>query len=235
MPQTGFHTKRGENVTRLRVAAVFALGLHLIAGVLMAVVLRWGLETNPDVHSRMAFIVTHRAMWFVAWFSWTAAALGILYFYTSFAAAHQPSISFAVLLSIAAIGPDLAAQAIEIGVLPSLAYRALQTDSAPELFLQLHRIAVLLSGYLANGLYSLTALMLTLSTRDKYPDIVSLLGMIVGISGLALSAAALADSAAGMFWCNVVLVPAILLWLAGIAVFSANREGTTKTQRHKAP
>lgn len=207
-------------MSRLRRAAVLALCLHLIAGVLMVLVLRWGLETNPDFQNRMSFIVAHQPLWFIAWFSWTASALGILYFYTAFAAAHQQSMPFAVFLTIAAVGPDLAAQVIEIGILPSLASSVLQRASAPESFLQMHRVAVLLSGYLANGLYSLTALMLTWSARYKYPRIVSLAGMLVGISGLVLSAAALANSVTGMFWCNVVLVPAILVWLAGVAVCS---------------
>jgi hypothetical protein len=206
-------------VTRLRRAALFALALHLIAGVLMALVLRQGLETNPDLHDRMTFIVSHRVIWSFAWFSWTASALAILYFYISFAAVPERSkMPFAVMLTIAAIGPDLAAQTIEIGMLPPLADRLLQTNAVPDLFLQMHRIAVLLSGYLANGLYSLTALMLTWSARHNYPRVVSFLGTLVGISGLALSAAALANSEEGMFWCNVVLVPAILLWLTGCAI-----------------
>jgi hypothetical protein len=207
-------------MSRLRRAALLALVLHLIAGVLMALVLRWGLETNPDFHSRLYFIVIHRTMWFVAWFSWTASALGILYFYMAFAAAHQQSIPFAVFLTIAAVAPDLSAQTIEIGILPSLASAVLQTGTTPEVFLLMHRVAVLLSGYLANGLYSLTALMLTWSARHKYPGTVSLAGTLVGISGLVLSVATLADSATGMFWCNVVLVPAILLWLTGVAIYS---------------
>lgn len=128
------------------------------------------------------------------------------------------SMRFAVLLTVAAIGPDLAAQAIEIGVLPSLAYRAFSTNAAPELFLTLHRVAVMLSGYLANGLYSLTALILAWSTRRVYPAWVWTLGVATGIVGFMLSAAVLMDSAAGMFWTNVLLVPAILLWLAGVAI-----------------
>jgi hypothetical protein len=35
------------------------------------------------------------------------------------------------------------------------------------------------------------------------------------VFGISLSLAALADSAAGMFWTNVVLLPSILVWLAG--------------------
>jgi hypothetical protein len=220
MPQTGIQTIYGDDVSRLRRAAVLALGLHLIAGILMALVLRWGLETNPHFYSRLNFIATHRTLWSIAWFSWTASALGILYFYMAFTAAHPQSMPFALFLTIAAIGPDLSAQAIEIGILPSLASAILQTGTTPERFLQMHRVAVLLSGYLANGLYSATALMLTWSARYKYPRTVSLAGMLVGVSGLALSAAALVDSAGGMFWCNVVLVPAILVWLAGVAICS---------------
>ena len=45
-----------------------------------------------------------------------------------------------------------------------------------------------------------------------------LAGLAVGCFGLMLSAAALMDSANGMFWSNVLLVPSILFWLAGVAL-----------------
>ena len=112
-------------------------------------------------------------------------------------------------LTVAALGPDLAAQAIEIGVLP---------NAAPDLFLALHRVAVMLSGYVANGLYSVTALILVWGARHAYPAWVSIIGLAVGVFGIALSVAALLDSVDGMFWTNVFLVPAILLWLLAIAM-----------------
>ena len=104
----------------------------------MALLLRRGLETNPDFQDRLAFLVNHRVLWGFGWFTWTAAALAILYFYIAFASAHQaadPSniwLRFAVILTAAAIGPDLAAQTIEIGVLPGIAYRVLK-DREPAL------------------------------------------------------------------------------------------------------
>jgi hypothetical protein len=182
----------------------------------MAFILRCGLETNPVLHDRLAYLVNNRALWTFAWLTWTAAAFAILNFYIALAESHAASMGFAVLLTVAAIGPDLAAQAIEIGVLPPLAYRALTTNAEPDLFLTLHRVAVMLSGYLANGLYSATALILTWSTRRAFPAWVWVAGLATGAAGLLLSAAALADSTPGMFWANVLLVPALLLWLAGV-------------------
>jgi len=183
----------------------------------MAFVLRRGLETTPELRERFSFLIDHRTLWTLGWLSWTLAALAILYFYFTFANVHFRSSRFAVLLTIAALGPDLSAQAIEIGVLPPLAARAFSSDAASELFLTLHRAAVMLSGFVANGLYSTTALILTWGARGAYPSWVSIIG-------IALSVAALLDSAAGMFWTNVFLVPAILLWLAAVAIVPARRK-----------
>jgi len=209
-------------LNRLRLAAIVAFCLHLVAGLAMMVVLRHGLETNPDLRGRLTFLATHRTLWSFAWLTWTAAALSILYFYMTFAETHDTAgssrvpLRLAVLLTTAALAPDLAAQAIEIGVLPPLAFHALSSMDRLDLFLVLHRTAVMLSGYLANGLYSLSALFLAWSTRPQYSAWVWLSGLAAGFSGFLLSAAALMDSTAGMFWSNVVLVPSILLWLAGV-------------------
>jgi len=208
MLEARFPTRCGRTVLRpLRRAAAIAFCAHLVAGLSMAFVLRHGLETTPDLQDRLAFLTNHRVLWTFGWLSWTIAALAILYFYVAFAATHHLKSHFAVFLTVSALGPDLAAQAIEIGVLP---------NAVPELFLTLHRIAVLLSGFVANGLYSGTALILVWAARRAYPPWVSIIGLVVGVSGITLSAAALLDSVAGMFWTNVVLVPSILLWLGAV-------------------
>ena len=212
-------------MTTLRRAAVIAFCIHLIAGLSMLFVLRQGLETISELRDRFAFLIHHRTLWTLGWFSWTLAALAILYFYFIFADVHFGSWrSFALLLTVAALGPDLSAQAIEIGVLPSLASRAFNSNATPELFLTMHRVAVMLSGFLANGLYSTTALILTWGARGAYPPWVSIIGIAVGIFGIALSVAALLDSVAGMFWANLFLLPAILLWLAAVAIVSHSTE-----------
>jgi hypothetical protein len=183
----------------LQRAAWIAFIAHLIAGFAMAVVLRRGLETTPDLHERMAFIVNHRAWWTMSWLTWGAAAIAIFYFYMTFAEAHKLPSRFAVWLTVAAIGADLAGQSIEIGVLPTLVM--------PDLFVIAHRIAVMLSGFVANTLYSATALLLTLGARSRYPTWISVIGVSVGLSGFALSIAVLMDSASAMFWTSVFSGP----------------------------
>lgn len=205
-------------MTRLRRAAIAAFCAHLIAGIAMVLVLTHGLETTPDLQERLAFLVNHRTLWTLGWLTWSAAAFAILYFYVVFAEIHQPRSQFAVLLTVIALAPDLSAQAIEIGVLPGLAAQAFSKNAAPELFLTLHRVAVMLSGFVANTLYSLTAVLLTWAARHAYPSWVTGVGIAVGVFGLALSLSALLESTTGMFWTNVFLVPAILLWLAAVSL-----------------
>jgi len=43
-------------------------------------------------------------------------------------------------------------------------------------------------------------------------------GVAVALFGLMLSGAALLDSVSGMFWTNALLIPSILIWLAGVAL-----------------
>src|SRR5262245_6023801 len=206
----------GGILNPVRRAALIAFSLHLVAAFAMLFVLRHGLETTPRLHDRLAFLVNHRPSWTLAWLAWTAAALAILHFYVMFANAYRFASRFAVHLTVVAVAADLSAQAIEIGVLPSLAIHVFSRNDSPDLFLTMHRVAVMLSGYLANGLYSATALILVSSARRAYPVWVSSSGFAVGIFGIALSIAALLDSATGMLWTNVFLVPTILLWLAGV-------------------
>ena len=203
---------------RLRRAAILAFVAHLVAGIAMAMVLIHGLETALFLQPRLAFLVEHRVLWTLGWLTWTVAAFTILYFYLAFAEVHSPPSQFAVLLTVVALAPDLSAQAIEIGVLPGLAAQLAGSNGTPELFLMLHRVAVMLSGFVANTLYSLTALLLAWSARRAYPSWVTATGIAVAIFGFSLSVAALLDSMAGMVWTNMFLVPAILLWLAAVAV-----------------
>ena len=207
-------------MSRLRKAAALAFATHLTAGLCMVIVLRHGLEP-AGLQDRLVFLVNHRWLWTIAWLTWTAAAPAILYFYMVFAEAHGPLARFAVFLTVAALAPDLSAQAIEIGVLPQLAAQVAGAHDVPQ-FLTLHRVAIVLSGYLANSLYSATALLLTWTARRSYPVWITGCGVAVGVSGMGLSVAVILDSAMGMVWANALLVPAILLWLAAVALVSGD-------------
>ena len=214
---------------RLSRAALLALGCHLVAGLSMALILRHGLETNSDLKSRLEFVAERRNLWIAGWFTWNVAAASIVYFYHSFHVAHSKAryagaLRLALVFSGAGLAADLSAEAIEMGVLPEVAALALQeSPPAAGAFLLLHRAAVMLTGYLGNGLYSVAALILAWSSRGAYPGWVSLSGLTTGIAGLSLCVAALYNSVEGLFWTNAVLVPCLLLWLGGIARVDGRR------------
>jgi hypothetical protein len=95
-------------------------------------------------------------------------------------------------------------------------------------FLVCHRAAVVLTGFLANGLYTASALLLVWTSRSAYPRWIQAAGLGVVAGGAILSAAAWADSAAGMLLANVVLVPCLLAWLARVAI-SASQHGRSSS------
>ena len=204
----------------------------------MAFILSQGLETNANLEARLGFLADHTSLWIGGWLTWNAAALSILYFYAAFALAHAADgktsaavLIIAVLLGAIGVAADLAAEAIEMGTLPGLARHALTQTvqsaawmTARSAFLVLDRTAVVLTGYLANGLYTCAALLLIASTRPAYPRWVWMAGLGAGASGLALSGVSLAHSVAGMYWANMALVPCLILWQLGVAL-TADRRG----------
>lgn len=204
--------------SKLGRAAWLAFAVHLTAGLAMVLILRHGLETNSDLADRLRFVDDRRLWWTAGWLTWTVAAATILNFYVRFAAAHRTRgvsaapLKAAVLLTIVAVAADWAAQAVEMLVLPGLAHAA---DTAG--FLAWHRAAVVLTGFLANGLYTVSALLLVWASRRAYARRIQAAGFGVVAGGAILSAAAWADSAAGMFVANVLLMPCLLAWLAGVA------------------
>lgn len=113
---------------------------------------------------------------------------------------------------IVAVAADWSAQAVEVFVLPDLARAANATG-----FLAWHRAAVVLTGFLANGLYTTSALLLVWTSRRAYPRWIQAAGFGVVAGGTILSAAAWVDSATGMLLANLLRVPSLLVWLAGVA------------------
>ena len=201
----------------------------------MAVVLRRGLESNPDWGDRLAFIAEHRGLWIGGWLYWTGAALAFLNFMTALVRApHRDALRFhlklAMIFMFAGLAADFSAQAAEMGTLPRLAGPALADWTAAKgghaftLFRQLHRAAVLLTGFLANGLYTLAVAMALNATRKSYPAWVAAAGLGVLAAGFSASAAALAGSVPALVAANAVLTLCLLAWLAGVGLEAGRRE-----------
>jgi hypothetical protein len=224
---------------RLSRAAWLAAGTHIVAGLAMLLVLRHGLETAPSLEARLRFIAEHTPLWTAGWLTWNAAALSILYFCVAFAAAHSADrerapLWFAVALCAAAVACDLGAESVFMGVLvelsrPSLDELSRGVPGAASRFVLWQRSAVMLTGYVANGLYSAAILVLWWLTRSAYGRLEVAAGLVLCLAGFALSAAALAGSVAGMFWANVVLLPSLLVWLAAVARHASGRARSGET------
>ena len=209
---------------RLSEAAWISLVVHALAGAAMLFVLRRGLATNPNIADRMGFVAESVRAWRFAWASWNLAALSILYFFRRMAQAHSsdgPMIARwcrrAFIIAIAAVVFDLSAEILMMFVLPVAA-----SASDAESFLFIDRAAVLLTGFLANGLYTSAAVMLALSSRRSYPVWTWGAGAAVGVAGTLLSLSALAGSITGLFWTNAMLVPLLTLWQLGVALASSS-------------
>ncbi len=205
---------------QLEVSAWIALALHALAGLALLALLRDGLDTNPDPAARLRYVQDHSAAWMFGWLSWHAASISIVVFFLMLyraadAVRESASGPIAVVLVIIAAAMDLAGQSLLIAFAPSD-----QDAASIEAWFTIQRIAVILSGYAANSLYSAATLLATLLLWPWASRFASALGLLVFMTGMALSVAAFAGSAEGMFWTNAVLVPAILGWLGGIALLS---------------
>lgn len=227
---------------RLRNAAWIAFVVHIFAGLAMATILRFGLDTNSDLDARFRFLAEMTLWWDLSWLLWSGAALSILWFYLAFALAHwnqaQPraALWFAVLLATSGIALDLGAEAMEMGAAPELARAALAEGEGParDLYLATHRTAMMLTGYGANGLYSLAALLLAWTTRGAYRIWEWPAGLVVGVGGLGLSAAVLVNWVDGMVAANLVLGPFLPYWLAVVGL-AAGRKTTLAEARGQTP
>lgn len=198
-------------------ASWIAAAVHLAAGLAMALVLDRGLAVNPDLSDRLRFLSDNRGPWLAGWALWNAAALSIFYYYACFIKAHGLP-AWLLVVSGLAVACDLTAEAVEMFVLPGLALQALSgSPHAVGAFLESDRFAVLLTGGLANALYTFVACVLAARARSSYPTWVSAAAAGVGLGGAGLSLAALADSAQGLYAANVLLLPCLLAWQAGVA------------------
>jgi hypothetical protein len=195
---------------RAALVAYFAAAANLVAGLMMALALRKGLPIpgNP-FDDRIAFVREHTALWRAGWFSWHAAAVGLvllmLILASRFHGRAPVRATLAAVLVVAGLAADLAAEAIAMGVAPAV---------EPRDFLLVESMYGVLTGYLANGLYTVAGILLTWAGARALPREVLALGVPVWGAGLWLSVASLTHSAAGQLWSTAVLMPLFVLWAA---------------------
>ena len=173
--------------------AYLAAVLNAVASVLMVAVLRTGLPGGSDTSAqRLAFIQGHVWQWRVGWLTWNLAALSLVALYVALgrAAGAQETllVRLALLFAAAGLAGDLTAEALIMGLEPSL---------SPSAFAVAERATLLLTGYLGNGLYSVAGAMLTWYLRRALPRWLVAVAIALWTAGLALSVMTMIDSTAG--------------------------------------
>jgi hypothetical protein len=175
---------------------------------MMALTLKDGLPIRGNLFAdRIVFVREHTTLWRAGWFSWHAASVGLvlllLVLASRFRGQAPVRASLGAVLAVVGLAADLSAESIEMAVAPAV---------EPQNFLLVESIAGALTGYLANGLYTIAGILLTWAGARVLPRAVLALGVLVWGAGLWLSAASLAHSAAGQLWSTAVLVPLFVLW-----------------------
>ena len=189
-------------------AAFVAAGVHVLAVVVMLLWLQPGLPVaGSTLPQRMAYVAEHTAAWWAGWLVWQAADLALLAFYVGLAGCWwrlAPIRCGVALLSAAAgVADDAGAQAIYMGLAPRL---------DPQGFAVAEAVTGVLTGYVANGLYTVAGMLLVWAGAPALPRHLLLLSVPVWAAGVGLSAASLAGSTTGQFWSVALLMPAFIVW-----------------------
>jgi len=186
---------------RLRGAAPYACAaLNALGALLMLLVLRHGLESEPDAAVRADFVTGHAGLWRASWGIWIAAALSLAAFYAWWGTRLPDSRAGRVAFVITLIGlaADLTAESFYIGWAP--------LGDATQ------RLAGIFTGAIGNGLYTVAGIILTLATPMR--------GLLRGVtwtvwaSGIALTASVLAGSATAMAISTAALMTLFCPWCA---------------------
>lgn len=191
-------------------AAYVAAAVNLAAGLVMLLVLRYGLPAGEsDLSARIAYVGDHVLAWRLGWLVWNLAAISLLGFFVVLAArwrARAPILGgLALLCAAAGLAADLGAETILAVVSPGL---------RGETYAVVESIAVALTGYLGNGLYAVGGILLTVAGRRDLPPVLLWLAAAVWIVALWLSIATLVSSNAGQFASAAALMPLFVLWAA---------------------
>jgi hypothetical protein len=185
---------------RLRALGPQACALvNLLAAAVLLLVLSPGL-TVADLATRAAYVVDFALPWRLGWGIWIAAALTLVAFYGWWGAGVRNSrlATVAVGIAVAGIACDVTAESLMIGWLPA--------D-----FEATSRLATILTGGAANGLYTIAGIVLTLITPFRSARFRAWT-WAVWVAGLFLSAFSLAGWTVGIALSTAVLFILFCPW-----------------------
>lgn len=177
----------------LAVAPYASAALNFAAALALATALAPGTGVVADLNERIAYVESNLVAWRLGWSVWIAAALSLLAFYAWWALRVGLSRVPRVALAIAATGLafDLVAEILLIGWLP-------------DRYVEVAPLAFLMTGGVANGLYTIVGALLTLRT-PAIRGAFAVWAWTMWASGAALSVFAFADAPLGIAVSTAVL------------------------------
>ena len=186
---------------RIRGAAPsICAALHLAAGVAMLVLLQPGTEIVSEISQRTAYISAHPFAWRIGWGIWIAAASSLLGLFAWWGARLPRASLGLAAFCVAACGfaCDIFGESLYIGWLPG----KISTLSP---------IATFLTGAVANGLYTIAGIILTLGTPalKGWPLTWT---WAIWISGASLTTFTLAGTPIGIVLSTTVLFTLFIPW-----------------------
>jgi hypothetical protein len=178
-----------------RNAAYVCATMHVIAGIGAMFLLRRGSEAIPDVQQRVAYISRFPFRWSLGWSLWMLAALSLIVFYAWWGA--RIGKLWPVGMAAAGLACDWSGELIFIGWRPMP-------------YTRLYRDAALLTGGAGNGLYTVAAIILSLSTK-QLPWL--WLAWCAWTAGIALSIATIVHSDIGVTATSAALMIFFVPWV----------------------
>jgi hypothetical protein len=190
-----------------RKVAFLAAGANALAGAAMLFVLRLGLPPQ-GLSVRSAFISSHQVVWRLGWLGWNIAAITLLGLFLALASRWRKEAPFlcglAIVVATAGLAADLGAEGLLAGSTGSTLHDLSLAQSE----------ALLLTGYVGNGLYTAAGILLTAAGRKELPTGLLALAGLVWAAGLWLSAATLLGSSSGEAASTGILMASFVLWAA---------------------
>lgn len=189
---------------RIRDLAPYACALvNFVAALMLLAVLNPGL-TAPDPAKRVEYVTNHRLIWSLGWLTWIAAAQTLVAFYAWWGSrVRRPTLAIvAIAIAATGVGCDISAESLLLGWLPS------DFEAAS-------RLATILTGGAANGLYTIAGIVLTLAT-PALPRWLLAWTWAVWAAGIFLSIFSLTGFIAGIAVSTAVLFILFCPWVIAL-------------------
>jgi len=214
---------------RAVVVAYVCFGANLVASAAAALILRHGSDLHP-LAERSSWVLANVRDWRIAWGTWMVAGPTLVLFYAAFAATLSDEMRLvrgvAVATATAGLAADLYAEYLLAFLLPAR-YASLPPGESTRVLLTLPQTrevlaaegtATLLTGALANGLYTIAGMMIAVAAHSTrgFPRALAWASAPAWALGIALSVSVMLRHPWATAVSMAALMACFLAWVAAV-------------------